>query len=90
MLQNILVINSYIDDLVRARSIYQSLKEEIYPDVKLLCNLCNSKLTLDNHDLLQDLEYVKLLLKESEEPLLIRSRAEGEQEYTLDRIANLI
>ncbi|KAI7864095.1 uncharacterized protein EV154DRAFT_534264 [Mucor mucedo] len=88
-----LLLSLEIDDLIRARCISQSLKQEAiysHPDVKLLCDLCDNKLTLNQHELLQDLSYVKLLLNETDEPLLIRSRDEGEQEYTLDRIADLI
>lgn len=78
---------------MRANNIYKHLKQDdayLYPDVKLLCDLCDSKLTLNYYSLEQDLSYVKLLLIESNVPLLIRNRTDSEQVYTLDRIADLI
>lgn len=82
-----------LDDLVRASNIYKNLKQDegyLYPDVKLLCDLCESKLTLNYYNLQHDLNYIKLLLTESNEPLLIRNRSQTDQIYTLDRITDLI
>ncbi|KAI8090691.1 hypothetical protein BDF21DRAFT_411834, partial [Thamnidium elegans] len=89
---NAMLLSIEIDDLVRASNIYKCLKQNdayLYPDVKLLCDLCDSKLTLNYYNLEQDLIYIKLLLIESNAPLLIRNRADSEQVYILDRIADL-
>ncbi|KAI9344166.1 hypothetical protein BD770DRAFT_447247 [Pilaira anomala] len=90
---NALLLSIEIDDLVRANNIYKNLKQNegyLYPDVKLLCDLCESKLTLNYYNLQHDLNYIKLLLTESNEPLLIRNRTQTDQMYTLDRITDLI
>jgi hypothetical protein len=78
---------------VRANKICTILKREkayIYPDVKILCDLCQSKTALDHLDFEQELDCIKLLLDETDEALLIRERSQQEQSYVLDRIRDLI
>lgn len=82
-----------IDDLVRANNVCNILKEEkayLYPDVKFLCNLYLAKATLDFGDVERELDYIKLLLEETDKPLLIRTRPQQEQLNVLDRITDLI
>lgn len=90
---NALLLSIEIDDLVRANQIYTSLKGKeaySYPDVKILCDLCVTKTTLNYYNLEQDLNYIRLLLNETNEPLLIRDKSQAEQSYVLDRITDLI
>lgn len=80
---------------MKANAIYASIKDGeayLYPDFKILCDLCDFRTTLndDDYNLEQDLDYIQLLLNETKEPLLIRDRPQKEQIYILDRVRDLI
>lgn len=78
---------------MRANKVCNILKEEkayLYLDVNFLCNLYLAKATLDFGDVERELDYIKLLLEETDEPLLIRTRPQQEQLNVLDRITDLI
>ncbi|KAI7908024.1 uncharacterized protein BX663DRAFT_492745 [Cokeromyces recurvatus] len=90
-----LLLSIEIDDLVRAKSIKASLLQQetysLYPDVKLLCDLYEYKITLDSSsNLAYDLDHITLILELTNEPLLIRQQTKQVQEDVLNRIRNLI
>ncbi|KAL9543286.1 hypothetical protein MBANPS3_008184 [Mucor bainieri] len=89
---NALLIAIEIDDLVRAQTIESNLKQLVYPDVQLLCNLYKQKtiLSIDNDTLQQQLDFVILLLEKTQDPLVIRNQARKEQLDIVDRIRNCI
>ncbi|KAL7313387.1 hypothetical protein PS15m_007144 [Mucor circinelloides] len=89
---NALLIAIEIDDLVRARTIEANLKQVVYPDVQLLCSLYKQKSTLsiENDILQQQLDFIILLLEQTQDPLVIRNQTPKEQLDVLDRIRNCI
>ncbi|CAO3617851.1 unnamed protein product [Mucor fragilis] len=89
---NALLIAIEIDDLVRAQTIEANLKQLVYPDVQLLCSLYKQKSTLSigNDTLLQQLDFIILLLEQTQDPLVIRNQAQKEQLDIIDRIRNCI
>lgn len=89
---NALLIAIEIDDLVRAQTIETSLRQSVYPDVQLLCSLYKQKaaLSIDNDTLLQQLDFIILLLKQTQDPLVIRNQGQKEQLDIIDRIRNCI
>lgn len=90
---NALLLSIEIDDIVKANAIYASVKDGeayLYPDFKILCDLCDFRTTFNDDSLEQDLDHIQLLLSETKEPLLIRDRPQKEQIYILDRVRDLI
>lgn len=80
------------DDLVRAQTIEASLRQSLYPDVQLLCSLYKQKtaLSIDNDTLQQQLDFILLLLEQTQDPLVIRNQGQKEQLDIIDRIRNCI
>ncbi|KAF1805175.1 C2H2-type zinc finger transcription factor [Mucor lusitanicus] len=89
---NALLIAIEIDDLVRAQTIEASLRQSLYPDVQLLCSLYKQKtaLSIDNDTLQQQLDFILLLLEQTQDPLVIRNQGQKEQLDIIDRIRNCI
>ncbi|KAG1124236.1 hypothetical protein G6F42_009806 [Rhizopus arrhizus] len=89
---NALLIAIEIDDLVRAQTIEANLKQVVYPDVQLLCSLYKQKFTLsiENDILQQQLDFIILLLEQTQDPLVIRNQTPKEQLDVLNRIRNCI
>ncbi|OBZ90485.1 hypothetical protein A0J61_01465 [Choanephora cucurbitarum] len=80
-----------IDDLVRARAVEAYFKESIYPDVQLVCQLCQAKCTLQSVPTLSfQLDHISLLLEQTTEPLLIRTQSKQDQAQFLARVRDLI
>ncbi|CEP09573.1 hypothetical protein [Parasitella parasitica] len=88
---NALLLAIETDDLVRAQTIEANLKDQLYPDVQLLCSLCRQKTTLCiENDLIQQLDFVILLLEQTTDPLVIRNQTKQEQTDVIDRIRSCI
>lgn len=59
--------------------------------MQLLCALYRKKFTLSNeNDILQQLDFIILLLEQTLDPLVIRNQTKQEQLDVIDRIRNCI
>lgn len=76
------------DDLVRAQTIQLLLvDQQVYPDVKLLCDIYKSRVTLAH--MKHNVDFIQLLLDQTNEPLLISSQSKQEQAIIMDRLRDL-